>query len=81
MTEREAHSSQKDAERKTSREICLPDSWGKQRALQQADKSERERVKVEERRRGQAGGHEPTCRLGQKLWLQRGEVRRREEEF
>lgn len=31
---------------------------------------------VEERRRGRAGGHEPTCRLGQKLWLQRGEVRR-----
>lgn len=40
----------------------------------------RKRVTVEERGggggRGRAGGHEPTCRLGQKLWLRRGEVRR-----
>lgn len=43
--------------------------------LQQGDNREKETV--EERRRGRAGGQEPTCRLGQKLWLQRGEVRRR----
>ncbi len=60
---------------KLYREICLPDSCRQQCALQRGDNTER--VTVEERRCGQAGGHEPTCRLGQKLWLQRGEVRRR----
>lgn len=47
--------------------------------LQKGDN--REGVTVEEERRGSAGGHEPTCRLGQKLWLQRGEVRRGKKEF
>lgn len=56
--ERETHGSEKD---KTSREICLPDGEGSV-LLQQGDNREKETV--EERRRGRAGGQEPTCRLG-----------------